>query len=119
MNRSIKLLWVGSGLIVLYLSILHSTASQHEAVHKSIYDSFDIDSQVKVYFIPRGNTLGVTIPDYEQYSRCNDICKALHQENEITGYHAISVINALFGFFAFYIIYNVLNEKEEETYYYE
>jgi hypothetical protein len=74
----------------LYLMTMAVTM-YHEHVHKAIFDSYGIPSEIEynyLFFLSFDDeTLGVTIPDSTYYEKCTDSCKLANNMNEVVGYH--------------------------------
>lgn len=80
-------------LIILVLSIYAIAMTyivMHEAIHKKIFERYQINSRTYLYLWINGYTL----PDQADYFKCDDSCKMQHALNDIFGYYIALVIMA-------------------------
>jgi hypothetical protein len=108
MNNYIRIIMLLIGtLTVIGLGVMH------EEVHKAIFASYGIDSQI--YYFKEFPDF-VTIATNVTQGQCNDSCLLAHNLNEVIGY-PLTVISAMIFLMLFFIINEVSLRNEPEVYY--
>lgn len=85
----ITLIFVGIFLLAIYV-VMMNHISLHEAIHKSIWEDYDINSTIEINF---KTISGTTTADLNEYNnKCNDYCKFQHNLNDIVGYNIVTLV---------------------------
>lgn len=99
------------GLVIVFIAtfffLLTLMCYYHEIIHKQIYATEGIDSEIVLDWRD-GGSLGV-VPDPHRLGSCDDLCQLAHLQNNIVTYPLIFILTLIyFGF-----LFVLLNQKEE------
>jgi hypothetical protein len=109
MNQGIRIyLSVFFIFVVLFYSSAMVMVHVHEQVHKEIYRTYGVESEIRYDWIRM--SWKTVANSTEAKNKCNEFCELAHNQNEIVGYHMTGLVSIIVFLFTIYLMSKIMEE---------